>query len=199
MRLVKFDEPFNFSKKCNLGALAASGDIFIFMNDDMEALSADWIESMIGFLEDPSVGLVGPMLLFDNFLVQSAGHASAPPSHFARGLPPSVAGGPGWPLGLNREVMGVTGACMAIRRRTFFDVGGFSVEFPLNYNDVDFGFKIVQSGLRIIWTPDAELFHFESKSRRTVVDDSESALLYRLWRRYMQSDPFGSERPSEPS
>ena len=123
----------------------ASGDVFIFMNDDMEARSPDWIESMIGFLEDPTIGLVGPMLLFDNFLVQSAGHTSAPPGHFARGLPPSVAGGPGWPLALNREVMGVTGACMAIRRETFFDVGGFSVEFPVNYNDVDFGFKVIQS------------------------------------------------------
>jgi GT2 family glycosyltransferase len=137
------------------------------------------------------------MLLFDNFMVQSAGHTSAPPGHFARGLPPSVAGGPGWPLALNREVMGVTGACMAIRRPTFFEVGGFSVEFPVNYNDVDFGFKVIEAGYRIIWTPDAELFHFESKSRQTVVEDSESALLYRLWRRYMSWDPYMSERLEE--
>jgi O-antigen biosynthesis protein len=195
VKLVPYDEPFNFSRKCNDGALAASGDLLIFMNDDMEVRSPDWIESMIGFLEEPSVGLVGPMLLFDNFLVQSAGHTSAPPGHFARGLPPSVAGGPGWPLALNREVMGVTGACMAIRRETFFDIGGFSVDFPINYNDVDFCFKLIQAGFRIIWTPDAELFHFESKSRETIVNDSESALLYRLWRRYMSLDPYMSDRP----
>jgi GT2 family glycosyltransferase len=194
VKLVVYDEKFNFSKKCNAGALAASGDVLIFMNDDMEVRTPDWIESMIGFLEDPSIGLVGPMLLFDNFLVQSAGHTSAPPGHFARGEPPSVAGGPGWPLALNREVMGVTGACMAIRRETYFEVGGFSVEFPVNYNDVDLCFKVIESGLRIIWTPDAELFHFESKSRQTIVEDAESALLYRLWRRYMLWDPYMSER-----
>jgi O-antigen biosynthesis protein len=60
----------------------------------------------------------------------------------------------------------------------------------LNYNDVDFGFKIIDAGLRIIWTPTAELFHFESKTRSTVVDDSESALLYRLWGRHMMHDPY---------
>ncbi len=192
---VEYDEPFNFSKQCNLGALAATGDVLMFLNDDMEVRSPDWIESMIGFLEDPSVGLVGALLLFDNFLVQSAGHLSAPPSHFARGKPPSVSGGPGWTLALNREVMGVTGACMAIRTETFCEIGGFSVEFPLNYNDVDFGFKVIDSGRRIIWTPEAELFHFESKSRLTVVDDSETALLYRLWGRHMRVDPFLSGRP----
>ena len=191
---VRYDEPFNFSKKCNLGALASSGDVLIFMNDDMEVRSADWIESMIGFLEDPSVGLVGPLLLLDNYLVQSAGHMSAPPSHYARGKPPSVSGGPGWPLALNREVMGVTGACVAVRRDTFVDIGGFSLEFPLNYNDVDLCFKVIESGRRIIWTPDAELFHFESKSRSTHVNDSETALLYRLWGRYMRVDPYLSDR-----
>ncbi len=197
---VEYDEPFNFSKTCNLGALKASGDILIFMNDDMEVRSPDWVESMIGFLEDQSVGLVGPLLLFDNYLVQSAGHKSAPPSHFGRGRPPSVAGGPGWPFALNREVMGVTGACMAIRRPTFFDVGGFSVDFPLNYNDVDFCFKLIQAQFRIIWTPDAELFHFESKSRRTVVDESELALLDRLWGRYLSTDPFlRDHRPGDPT
>jgi GT2 family glycosyltransferase len=194
VKFVVYDEKFNFSKKCNAGALAASGDIFIFLNDDMEIRTPDWIESMLGFLEDPTIGLVGPLLLFDNYMVQSAGHTSAPPGHFARDLPPSVAGGPGWPLALNREVMGVTGACMAIRRSTFFEVGGFSVEFPVNYNDVDFGFKVIEAGYRIIWTPDAELFHFESKSRQTVVEDSESALLYRLWRRYTNWDPYMSAR-----
>ena len=170
------------------------------MNDDMEVRSPDWIESMIGFLEDPSIGLVGPLLLFDNYLVQSAGHKSAPPSHFGRGLPPTVSGGPGWPFALNREVMGVTGACMAIRRPTFFDVGGFSVDFPLNYNDVDFCFKLIQAGFRIIWTPDAELFHFESKSRETIVGESELALLDRLWGRYLSSDPLLRDHvPGPPS
>ena len=92
--------------------------ILMFLNDDMEVLTDDWVERMICFLEDPTVGLVGPLLLLDNFLIQSAGHTAAPPAHFAMRLPPSAGGGGGRPLDLNREVSGITGACMAVRRET---------------------------------------------------------------------------------
>ncbi len=163
----------------------------MFLNDDMEILSEDWVERMICFLEDPTVGLVGPLLLLDNFLIQSAGHTAAPPSHFAMRLPPTAGAGGGRPLDLNREVSGITGACMAVRKDTFFDVGGFSVDFPLNFNDVDFGFKIYDRGLRIIWTPDARLFHFESKSRESPSSRCPSGTAStQLWGRLMKRDPF---------
>lgn len=188
--IVDYDEPFNFSKKCNLGAAHATGEVLIFLNDDIEVKTPNWIESMIVFLEEPDVGAVGPLLLFDNFLVQSAGHVSAPINHFGRGLPTTTPGGMGWPLALNRETMGVTGACMAMRRDTFEAMGGFSLEFPVNFNDVDLCFKIIDAGMRIIWTPDAELFHFESKTRVAEVAASESELLFRLWGRHLHRDPY---------
>jgi len=188
--LVEYDEPFNFSKKCNLGALHASGERLIFLNDDMEVISEDWIERLVSFLDDDTVGLVGPLLLLDNHLVQSAGHISAPPANFGFRLPPTSGGGGGRPLDLNREVTGITGACMAMRTQTFFDIGGFSLDFPLNYNDVDLCFKLLDAGLRIIWTPDARLFHFESKSRLTTVSEAESRLLGQLWGRMMKEDRY---------
>lgn len=188
--LVRYDEKFNFSKTCNLGALAASGDILVLMNDDMEVRTPGWIEAMVAFLEDPEVGIVGPMLLYDSFLVQSAGHADCPPNNFGRGQSPVIMSPDDSMFAINREVMGVTGACMALRREVFFGVGGLSTLFPLNFNDVDLCYKVIDAGHRIVWTPTAEIFHFESKSRETLVSHEEMTLLYRLWGRYLQDDPL---------
>ena len=184
-RLVEYAKPFNFSEKCNIGAVESSGEVIIFLNDDMEVISPDWIETLVAMTEDPTVGAAGPLLLYDNFLVQSAGHHAIGPAHFARGMSPKSPAAGGWPLVLNREVSGLTGACVATRRATFFQVGGFSELLPLNYNDVDFGYKIQADGLRLLWTPDAVLFHFESKSRETEVSDEEKELVRRLWGRFI--------------
>lgn len=180
---VSFDEPFNFSKKCNIGALHSTGDIVIFVNDDVEPRSADWVETLVAHLEAPDVGAVGPMLLFDNHLVQSAGHINPGPGQFAAGMSPLSPAAGGWPLVLNREVSGLTGACLAMRKDVFFSVGGFCELLPLNYNDVDLGFKLQMEGFRLVWTPDATLYHFESKSRETAVSDEEKEMLARHWGR----------------
>lgn len=193
LQLVEFSERFNFSKKCNLGVVRSTGDRLIFLNDDVEIITSEWIERMIVFLEDDSVGAVGPLLLYDNGLIQSAGHANPGPCHFARGVSPATPYGAAWPLVLNREVSGVTGACLAMRRETFFEVGGFSEIFPGSFNDVDLGMKLTSSGYRIIWTPDAELFHFESKSRDPEPEPFELELLHRYWGREVgegKIDPF---------
>ena len=180
---IWFDEPFNFARKCNLGAIRAKGDVLIFLNDDIEPRSTDWIEVLTAHLEQDDVGAVGPMLLFDNHLVQSAGHINPGPGHFARGISPTAPVAGGWPLLLNREVSGLTGACLAMKRDVFFEVGGFCDELPLNYNDVDLGFKLQQEGYRLIWTPDASLYHFESKSRETDLSEVELDFLERHWGR----------------
>ena len=192
-RLVEYAKPFNFSEKCNIGAVESTGDVLIFLNDDMEVISPDWIETLVAMGEDPTVGAVGPLLLFDNYLVQSAGHHAIGPAHFARGMSPKSPAAGGWPLVLNREVSGLTGACLAIRREVYFQVGGFSEQLPLNYNDVDLGYKIQADGLRLLWTPDVALFHFESKSRETEVSDEEKDFVRRLWGRFISGyskEPF---------
>lgn len=188
VRLVSYLKNFNFSEKCNVGAVRSSGTRLIFVNDDMEPISPDWIQTLIAFLEDSSVGAVGPLLLFDNGLVQSAGHVNPGPGVLGRNSSPLAGVAGGWPLELNREVSGLTGACFAVRTDTFFEAGGFTESLPLNYNDVDLGFKIQMLGYRLLWTPDARLYHFESKSRETHVSESEKAFLDSSWGRFVSND-----------
>lgn len=194
--LVEYAGRFNFSKKCNLGAIRATGEDIIFVNDDVEVITPDWIERLVSFLEDPTVGATGPLLLYDTGLIQSAGHVNRGPSNFGNGLSPTAPYGVAWPFILNREVSGVTGACCAMRRSTFFDMGGFSELFAESFNDVDLCMKLIDSGYRIIWTPDAEMFHFELKSRSRRMNPMERQLLQRLWGRYIgrdARDPFMPE------
>lgn len=181
IELVEYEEKFNFSKKCNIGAIRSSGDFVFFVNDDIEVVTPEWIERLTAFLQDPSVGAVGPMLLFENGLVESAGHTNSGPKNFARGSSPTAMCSIGWPLLINREVSGVSGACLGMRRSTFFDIGGFSELFAENFNDVDLCMKLTAEGYRIIWTPDAVLHHFEFKTRSRSVDPMEEELLRRYW------------------
>ncbi|MFM8484182.1 MAG: glycosyltransferase, partial [Actinomycetota bacterium] len=193
VKLVEFSGRFNFSRKCNIGTLQSSGDRLIFLNDDMELITPDWIECLVAMLEEPDVGAVGPLLLYENGLVQSAGHINPGPVHFARGMSPSSSIGAAWPLVLNREVSGITGACLAMRRETFLDCGGFSELFAEAFNDVDLCFKLMAAGYRILWTPDVQLFHFESKSRIPDVDMDAISDLMRYWGRHVEqgkTDPF---------
>lgn len=187
-KLIEYSEPFNFSKKCNLGFVHSSGDRLIFLNDDMEIITGEWIERMICFLEDESVGAVGPLLLLENGLVESGGHLNSGPKNFANSTSRSVPHGVWWPLLVNREASGVTGACMAMRRDTFCSMGGFSEIFAENFNDVDLCLKLTTAGYRIIWTPDAELFHFELKSRSRKVNRDENENLTRYWGRLVGRD-----------
>jgi GT2 family glycosyltransferase len=192
-KFIEYAETFNFSKKCNLGFAHSSGERLIFLNDDMEIITANWIERLICFLEDESIGAVGPLLLLENGLVESGGHLNSGPKNFANWTSRSVPHGVWWPLLVNRETSGVTGACLAMRRETFISIGGFSEIFAENFNDVDLCLKLTADGYRIIWTPDAELFHFELKSRKKRVNREESENLTRYWGHLVgrdRLDPF---------
>jgi len=187
--IIPFPHPFNFAAKCNLGAVNASGEILIFLNDDIEPVSEDWVQTLVAHLEAADSGIVGPMLIYENGLVQSAGHINPGPVIFGRGESPVSQHGYGMPLWINRETSGLTGACVAIRRATFYEVGGFSEFFPNNYNDVDLCYKLQLAGYRCIWTPDATLYHFESKSRETPIENWERDLASKYWGRFITSGP----------
>lgn len=186
---IPFPHPFNFAAKCNLGAVKASGEILIFLNDDIEPVSEDWIQTLVAHLEPEDTGIVGPMLIYDNGLVQSAGHINPGPVIFGRGESPLSKHGYGMPLWINRETSGLTGACVAMRRTTFYEVGGFSELFPNNYNDVDLCYKLQLAGYRCLWTPDATLYHFESQSRETPIEDWERDLASKYWGRFITTGP----------
>jgi O-antigen biosynthesis protein len=188
--VASYDRPFNFSDKCNVGFSASNGDVVLFLNDDMQVISPDWLESMVSLVQDPTVGMVGPMLLFESGHIQSAGHSNTPsPHNFRAGEYPNQPGEFGV-LAVTRECSGVTGAAAMLRREVYREVGGLSVQFPNCFNDVDLAYKILDRGYRILWTPFARLYHFESASRDATVDKRELDLLLERWGRFFDDDRF---------
>jgi len=190
LRLVWYDRPFNFSEKINLGRVHSRGDYLLVLNDDIEVISPDFIEVMVGLAQDPEVGTVGAKLLFSDGTLQHAGHVyNGDPYHiFFKFHGTEV--GPSSMLKIQRECIGVTAACLMIRPEVFDAVGGLSAEFHSNFNDVDFALKIIRSGYRTVWSPYAELYHFESVSRDPTVTQSEYDLLRRRWDHALEIDPY---------
>lgn len=192
--LVPFVGTFHFSRKCNAGALAATGEYLCFLNDDMEVVSTDWLHEMAGLLADPSVGAVGARLLFADGTLQHAGHEyiGGQPGHtmFRYAADDPDQGGAAL---ITSERSGVTAACMLLRASVFVQVGGFSEEFPHNYNDVDLSLKIRSRGLRILYTPHATLFHYESQTRDPKATDIEMTRIRWRWLDQLQSDPYVNE------
>lgn len=186
--LVPFRHPFNFSEKNNVGALHATGEVLVFLNDDMEAISEGVIERLIAPLREPGVGATGPKLLFEGSRVQHAGliYGSGTITHsYYRAAHPNVVGAYG-ELWINREVTALTGACIAVRREVFEAVGGFAEELPVNYNDVDFCLKLHHAGHRLLWLHDVVLYHFESISRSNEVHPWEKAFVIDRWGDYLE-------------
>jgi glycosyltransferase involved in cell wall biosynthesis len=192
VKVVWYSKPFDFSEKCNIGALHASGEIVILLNDDTEIFSGDWIETLISYFEDDDVAVVGPLTMLEDGRIQSAGHCNSPSVHNLAGGESIHSTGPFGSRLVTREMSGVTGACMAIPRNRYFELGGFSTAFPHSYNDVDFAFKILEMNYRIIWTPLARIWHFESLSRNPTVREEEYELLHRRWGRYFGQDRFSN-------
>ena len=180
--LVPFDAPFNFSTKMNLGVSHASGDRVVFLNDDVEAISQGWLEQLVAPLDEPDVGLTGAKLYFADQTVQHAGHAyfNAGYHHPFRFRTRDEAG-PFGELLVSREVTGVTAACAAMRRETYFDIGGFTESLPENFNDVDLCYKVASAGLRTLFIANSELYHYESQTRVAEVAERERLAVVSRW------------------
>jgi GT2 family glycosyltransferase len=189
---IWYSKPFDFSEKCNIGVSHSSGEIVILLNDDTEIFSEDWIETLVGYLEDKDAAAVGPLTMLEDGRMQSAGHSNDPAVHNIAGGESIQSTGPFRSRLVTREISGVTGACMAIRRDVYFELGGYSRAFPHSYNDVDFAFKALEQNYRIIWTPLAKIWHFESLSRNPEVRAEEFHLLHRRWGRYFGQDRFSN-------
>jgi GT2 family glycosyltransferase len=189
--LLPFIGSFHYSRKCNQGASAATGDYLCFLNDDMRVVTPDWLHELVSLLADPTVGAVGAKLLFADGTLQHAGHiyngGSAGHLLFGHRSDTLEMGGIAQ---LTGERSGVTGACLLMRAGEFRELGGFSLMFPLNYNDVDLCLKIREGGLRILYTPHAVLDHYESQTRVARIDPAETERLQRRWRVAMHKDPM---------
>lgn len=192
VNLVWYSKPFDFSEKCNLGVIESTGDVIILLNDDTEVISPDWIETLISFLADEDVAMVGPMTILEDGRIQSAGHSNNPTVHNLGGGDLVTSTGQFGERLISREISGITGACAAIPRDKYFELGGFSSTYPHSFNDVDFSFKALEFGYRIIWTPFSKIFHFESLSRNPTVNEHEYSRLMDRWGHRFGTDKYTS-------
>ncbi len=193
---------FNFSKMCNLAAGLAGGDYYLFLNDDMEILSGDWLVKMLEFAAISHVGAVGAKLLYpDTTLIQHAGITNMyeGPAHKLLKYDDRME----YYYGRNRgiwDVIGVTAACLMISKEKFLQAGGFAEELKVAYNDVDLCFRLHQMGMFNVVRNDLILYHHESLSRGNDHLDpakkerlaAERKTLYRRSPGYYDYDPFYS-------
>jgi len=158
---------FSYSEICNFGAQFASGKHLLFLNNDIMIITPNWIEEMLMYSQRSDVGMVGCKLYFLNGAVQHAGvilGLGGVAGHIYLGAHYDEIGFMA-KLQIVQNMSAVTAACMMIRREVFEKVGHFTPEFCDSYNDVDLCLKIRNTGYLIVWTPYAEAFHLESKSR----------------------------------
>ena len=183
---------FSYSRRCNQGVAASSGEHIVLLNDDILVEQPDWLTVLLGYFTEPDVGVVGARLLYADGTLQHGGVLlNEHPMHIFNGF---AADEPG-PFGLlqiDREVGAVTGACLATTRVVWDELGGLSEDFAVAFNDVDFCLRARASGRRVIWTPHATLYHFESQSRGHDVDQREIDLMFARWDDELRHDPYGN-------
>ena len=190
---VPYTGPFNFAAMNNLGAGHATGDVLVFMNDDVEPLESEWLTAMLAQTNRRDVGTVGAKLVYPSGAIQHAGIVIGI-MEGAGHLHRNTFGSPYWNwLPFTRNVSAVTGACLAIRKNVFEELGGFDESFPVNYNDVDLCLRARQSGYEVIVEPAALLRHYECRSRQAGVRLEERYLFEQRWATWLErGDPFYS-------
>jgi GT2 family glycosyltransferase len=184
--------PFHFSRMNNMAAEAAKGSILVFLNDDTEIIEGSWLDRLVAQVERPDVGVAGARLLYPSGTLQHGGVVIGVGdgcAHVGRNTSEMVSH---WPwLDLTRDVSAVTGACLAIRKSVFCQIGGFGEQFPVNYNDIDLCLRVREAGYRVIYEAGAVLRHYECQSRVGFVTAEERRDWYARWAQAMEAgDPF---------
>lgn len=199
VRVLRDDRAFNFSALNNAAARGCSGSILALLNNDIEVISPDWLDEMVGLASRPDVGAVGARLWFPDGTLQHAGVVLGlgdVAGHLHRQLPHGAPGYQGRAL-LTQEFSAVTAACVALRREVYERLGGLDEQhLAVDFNDIDFCLRIRRAGYRVVWTPHAELFHHESASRGKKREpaqqerfEREVAYMHRTWGRWLDRDP----------
>jgi GT2 family glycosyltransferase len=162
----------------NDAARHARGEILLFLNNDTEALNRDWLERMLEHAVQPEVGAVGAKLYYGNGTIQHAGvilGIGRLAGHYQKRFPGNSAGY-GNRLVCTQNLSAVTGACLMMRKAVFQEAGNFDAEFRVALNDIDLCLKVRRLGYKVIWTPYAELRHYESSSRGFIHTPEKRAL-----------------------
>lgn len=172
---------FDFATMNNLGAKAAKGEILVFLNDDVQPQDGEWLDALVAQAQRPEVGAAGALLFFPNGSIQHAGVTLGIAGYVGHPRRGKFDGG-FWPwTTVTRNVSAVTGACLAMRRSVFDELGGFDPIFPVNYNDVDLCLRARRAGYQVILEASARLTHFESRTRHRGVKWEELDRFAERW------------------
>lgn len=174
VKVVTYTGEFNYSKINNFGAQHASGEYLLLLNNDTQVITLDWLEELLMYAQREDVACVGAKLYYEDYTIQHAGivlgmgaHRTAGHSHYK--VNKENLGYMG-KLCYAQDVSAVTGACLMVKKALYDRVGGLDESFAIALNDVDFCLKLRRLGYLNVFTPFAELFHFESVSRGSDVD-----------------------------
>ena len=202
VRVITYKGEFNYSKINNLGVSKAEGEYVLLLNNDTSVITPDWIEELLMYAQRKDVGAVGAKLYYEDRTIQHAGvvlglgaHRTAGHSHYRvdhRNL------GYMGRLCYAQNVMAVTGACLMMRKALYEELGGLDEAFAVALNDVDLCVRAWKAGRVNVFTPFAELYHYESASRGTDLTgagaeryEKESALFRERWKEMLeQGDPY---------
>lgn len=167
LRVITWESGFNYSAINNFAVNQANGDYILLLNNDIEVITPDWLEQMLMFAQRKDVGAVGAKLYYDDDTIQHAGvivglGGVAGHSHkgFARENPGYMAR-----ASIAQNLSACTAACLLIKKDVYDEVGGLDEGYAVAFNDIDFCMKIRAAGYLIVFTPFAEFYHYESKSR----------------------------------
>ena len=200
VRVVDYDNPFNFSSMNNLGVKHATYDNICLLNNDTEVISPNWLLEMAYFLNREDIGCVGAKLYYPDDTIQHAGVVlgiNGVAGHVYKHCPRNTKGYNNHLLHA-RYYSAVTAACMLVKKSLYLKVGGFDEKLAVAYNDVDFCLKLRALGYKHVWTPRAELYHHESVSRGSHKERSwrqkwllkkEARYMKKKWGQQLTDDP----------
>ncbi|WP_002624381.1 rhamnosyltransferase WsaF family glycosyltransferase [Cystobacter fuscus] len=200
IRKLTWDHPFNYSAINNFGVQHATGELLLFLNNDIEVIEPDWLEELISQVQRPEVGVVGPRLLYPNGTLQHVGVVVGQQGfagHAFAGLAPHASTAQGradW----TRNYLAVTGACLMMRRDVFERIGGYDESFIVCGSDVELCLRAVQHELRVVYTSHCTLVHHESVTRRAdAIPENDFWRSFVAYRPYLTGgDPFYNENLS---
>ena len=202
VRVLRYDAPFNYSAINNFAAREARGTVLGLINNDVEVINGDWLTELVSHALRPDIGCVGAKLYYPDDTIQHAGVvlgiggvAGHSHKHFDR----EHAGYFGR-LRIAHNVAAVTAATLVVRRAVWDEVGGLNeAELSVAFNDVDFCLRVLAKGYRNVWTPHAELYHDESRSRGSDEASEKAArfqreceVMRRHWGPLLKRDPYYS-------
>ena len=203
IRVLQYDAPFNYSAINNYAVTEARGELIGLINNDIEVITPEWLSELVSNAVRDEVGCVGAKLLYDDGTLQHAGVVlglGGVAGHAFKGFD-RAAPGYFYRAQLQQSYSAVTAACLLVRKSVFLEVGGLDEQdLRVAFNDVDFCLKVRAAGYDNVWTPWAELYHHESKSRG--LEDTpekikrfqgEVAAMKLRWGRELRCDPAYSQ------